>query len=200
MKNVKVIIGLAICAVVVIALGKVLLDSEDSAAPASSTQPTQATELHIEYPDLDESHNFERQPASVITSTLREGTGIIFLGFKECPWCQKLAPLVNEAAKAANQKVYYLDIRQARENNTTEYQELISILSPYLPKDEEGQVRIYVPDLSIVKNGEIVWRHENESVTEDEKTPETYWTEERQRRAVDKITQQLNNLNEEAIQ
>ena len=200
MKNTKVIIGLAICAVLAIVLGKVLLDSKDSSAPAANTQLTEVAELHEEYPDLGEDHNFERQPASVVASTFREGTGAIFLGFKECPWCQKLAPLVNEAAEAAGQKVYYLDIRQARENNTTEYQELISILSPHLPKDESGQPRIYVPDFSIVKNGEIIWRHENESVTDSEKTPDTYWTEERQRRAVDRITQQLNNLNEEAIQ
>ena len=40
----------------------------------------------------------------------------------DLPWCQQLAPLVDDAAKAEGlDKIYYLDIRHARETNVGRY-------------------------------------------------------------------------------
>lgn len=155
------------------------------------TEPAPLTE---EYPGLPEGHTFVRESGGEIVERFRSGDGIIFLGFKECPWCQKLAPILNEAAMLEEENIYYYDIRSEREGDTDTYQELVSILEPYLAKDENGESRIYVPDVSFVKGGEIVWRFEMGATGEEERTPDTYWTHERREQAVETFREQIQNL------
>ena len=156
-----------------------------------------AANLREEYPDLPEENVVVRESAQATIDRLKDGSGMVFLGFKECPWCQKLLPIANEAAAAEGEKVYYLDIKAAREANSSEYLQLVAILSPYLQKDENGQPRISVPDVSIVKDGEIIGRHEMESTSEVAPTPDDYWTKERRERAGQKLRTQLHSLKKE---
>lgn len=196
MKDKKLIALLAACVLLAAIAGKLVIDSNNrnnaaTTDSSSATEPAKVAGLHEDYTDLPDENVVVQESASNIIERYENGTGIIFLGFKECPWCQELLPLANEAASAEGEKVYYLDIKKARESNSEEYQKLVSILSPHLAKDANGQPRIMVPDVSLVRNGEIVWRHENESVTEEEKTPETYWTEERKTRAIQEFRDQI---------
>lgn len=140
--------------------------------------------MHEQYSGLPEDNRFVEEPGSQIIDTFENGTGIILLGFKECPWCQKTVPLLNQAAEAEDLSVHYLDIREERSSNSYLYRELIAILEPYLKKDENGTPTISTPDISYVKDGEIVWRFEMEETTIEELTPDTYWTEERKERAL----------------
>lgn len=156
---------------------------------AQNEAPTQdaAAEVDVmrqEYAGLPEDHRFRRLESSQAAEKLESGTGVVFLGFKECPWCQKLAPILNEAAVAENIDIYYYDIRSDREGSSETYQRILSKLKPHLDVDEEGNPRVYVPDVSIVKNGEIVWRHEMEKASADESKPDTYWTGERRERTI----------------
>ena len=150
--------------------------------------------MHEQYEGLPEDNRFIEESGSQIVDLFENGTGIILLGFKECPWCQKTVPLLNQAAETEDQSVHYLDIREERSNNTHLYRELITILEPYLKKDENGTPTISTPDISYVKDGEIVWRFELDPVTEAEKTPETYWTDERQERAITTFRENMQKL------
>lgn len=155
---------------------------------------TQNLKMHEQYAGLPEDNRFIEETGSQIVNRFENGSGVIFLGFKECPWCQKAAPLINEAAEAEDTVVYYLDIQQERDASPLIYQELIGILSPHLKKDEDGAPVVSTPDISIVKDGEMVWRYELEAMTEDERTPETYWTIERQERAVADFREEMRKL------
>ena len=53
----------------------------------------------------------------------------------------------------------------------------MSLLDGYLLNDNEGNPRIFVPDVTVVVNGEIVG-HDNETSTESGSVDE-YWTEEK---------------------
>lgn len=189
-------------AVIVVALGVVLavqfpMDDRATSDTSSSQQSSRQVDMHEEYPEVPEDNRFIKESATDTIRRLEEGSGVIFLGFKECPWCQEIAPLVNEAAEAEGVDVYYLDIREARESNNLEYQELVSILAPYLSKDESGSPRISVPDISFVNEGDIFWRFEMDSTTDEERTPEAYWTDERKERAVQRFRDQMKTLKEE---
>lgn len=189
-------------AVIVVALGVVLavqfpMDDRATSDTSSSQQSSRQVDMHEEYPEVPEDNRFIKESATDTIRRLEEGSGVIFLGFKECPWCQEMAPLVNEAAEAEGVDVYYLDIREARESNNLEYQELVSILAPYLSKDESGNPRISVPDISFVSDGDIVWRFEMDATTDEERTPEAYWTDERKERAVQRFRDQMKTLKEE---
>lgn len=110
-----------------------------------------------------------------IFEILEKGTGIIYFGFPECPWCRNLVPvLVSSALESKVDKIYYLNIKEDRNTLTltkkgkikTEkqgnenYLKLVDILKNYLPvydglKDETIK-RIYLPTVVFVKDGKVI--------------------------------------------
>lgn len=91
-------------------------------------------------------------------------------------------------------QIYYLDIRQVRQDNNADYQALVDHLSEYLSKDEAGNPRIFVHDVTAVRDGEIVDRFVQEPSDEEVLTPETYWTPERRERGIEHIEQMIRQL------
>lgn len=171
--------------------------SVDQYASVTANESAESLAMHEEYPELPKTNRFVRESTSDTIKRFEEGTGIIFLGFKECPWCQQLVPILNEAADAEGVDVYYLDVKKVRENNSLEYSRIVSILSPHLNKDEEGQPRLTVPDISFMHDGEISWRYKKELAPEEERAPSSYWTAERKDRAIGRFREQIKNLSKE---
>ena len=123
---------------------------------------------------------FTYRSINQIIKILENGTGIIYLGFPECPWCQQYVYYLNEVAKSKGlEKIYYKNILNDRKNNTSEYQKVVSLLNDYLQYDEEGNKRIYVPAVIAVKDGKIVgFDDETAWDTKGYKTPADYWKNE----------------------
>ena len=133
-----------------------------------------------EYPRVAANNRFVYASDKEILDIFDSGSGVVFLGFPQCPWCQHLSEYVDQAARAEGiDKIYYLNIRAARASNNEVYQKLVKKLEPYLDKDDNGKPRIFVPDVSIVKNGKIIGRYKEESTGDDNITPDKYWTSER---------------------
>lgn len=133
-----------------------------------------------EYTEVSNNNVFVYRTADEIVKILENGTGAVFLGFPECPWCQRYAKYLNEVAKDVNLDViYYCNIYEDRLNNTEAYQKIVALLGDSLDYDAEGNHRIFVPDLTIVYKGEIKC-HDNETsmISSDENTPDAYWTDE----------------------
>lgn len=106
------------------------------------------------------------------------GTGVIYFGFPECPWCRNAVSVIDDAANQVGlDEIYYLnvyDIRDEKEldesgnvittkEGTTEYKELLSLLHDYLPEykglNNSDIKRIYVPLVMTFKNGNIIDTH-----------------------------------------
>ena len=129
-----------------------------------------------------------------IINILEHGTGIVYLGFPECPWCEAYVVLLNEIAKNEGiEKIYYYNIREDRKNNTEFYQKVVSILNDYLNYDEEGKRRIFVPNVTFVKEGKIIF-NDNETSLISEGTPSEYWTEEKKKLFNEKLRKNINEL------
>ncbi len=95
-----------------------------------------------------------------IIEILKSGTGIIYFGFPECPWCQSaVSVLIDAANKMKIDEIYYFNPKEIRENNTDTYKEIISLLKDNLTFDENGNKRLYVPDVYFVSNGKIIGHH-----------------------------------------
>jgi len=134
-----------------------------------------------EYTQVGEENIFEYKTIDEIVKIFEGGTGVVYLGFPECPWCQRYVVYLNEVARENGiETIYYTNILKDRKDNTEGYQKLVSLLDGLLLNDNEGNPRIFVPDISVVVNGEIVG-HDNETsvVTEEDGTPDEYWTEEK---------------------
>ena len=108
-----------------------------------------------------------------------EGTGILYLGFPECPWCRTLVPVLLEAAKEARYDgpVLYYNALQDRdqlernedgellvhEEGTELYRYLVDALydhlGPYKGLEDEAIKRIYFPTTVFVSDGEVRSAH-----------------------------------------
>ena len=152
-------------------------------------QPSDAVRFKAAYSRVANDNRFVFASVSEVLEKFESGSGLIFLGFQQCPWCQQLAPIVDDAAKAEGlDKIYYLDIRHARETNDATYKKLVEKLKPHLRTDENGQPRVYVPDVTALKDGRVVGHFLQETTVDGGKaTPDTYWTEERRARAVEQL-------------
>ena len=115
---------------------------------------------------------------------LKEGTGIVYFGFADCPWCRTLLPvLLQTLDNMSVSRLYYLNIGSIRdtlalddknkvevkEEGTSGYYQILealdSVLEPYYLETADGkkvdtkEKRLYAPTLVGVKNGEIVGVH-----------------------------------------
>lgn len=131
-----------------------------------------------EYTEVGEDNVFVYKDIDEIINILKYGTGVVYLGFPECPWCQAYVKYLNDTAKEANiEKIYYFNIFKERENNTEKYQEILSILGDNLQRDEEGNLRVFVPNVSFVVNGRIIGNDNETSLdTKGFEKPSDYWT------------------------
>ena len=161
-----------------------------------SPQPSDAARFKAAYSRVADDNRFVFASASEVLEKFESGSGLIFLGFQQCPWCQQLAPIVDDAAKAEGlDKIYYLDIRHARETNDATYKKLVEKLKPHLRTDQNGQPRVYVPDVTALKDGRVVGHFLQETTVDGEKvTPDTYWTEERRARAIEQLRQMIRAM------
>ena len=174
MKNKKYLI-LIITVIVILLVGGILffVFKEDDTE-------TDAIKFAKEYTLVGEDNVFVYRNAEEVIKLLKNGTGVVYLGFPECPWCQTYSKYLNEVAKEVGvDKIYYYDILEDRANNTDVYKEIVSLLGDNLQYDEEGNHRVYVPNVSFHVNGEIVGNDNETSLdTKGFSTPEEYWNDE----------------------
>ena len=158
---------------------------------------TDASKFKEEYSNVSEDNVFVYRTEKEIIDILKHGTGIVYLGFPECPWCQAYVSYLDEVAKETKiEKIYYLNILEIRKNNTREYQEIVSLLDNYLSYDEEGKKRIYVPAIVAVKEGEIIgFDDETSHDTKGYETPEEYWENENLDGLKTKLKDMFNKTN-----
>lgn len=180
MKNKKIII--IISAIVVALLIALVIFLKVN---PSSTVETDSEKFAKEYGWVDENGKktdnvFVYRTPEEIIKILKNGTGIVYLGFPECPWCGQYVVYLNEVAKENNvEKINYLNILNERKNNTDAYKEIVSILSDYLQYDDDGNKRIYVPAVIAVKDGKIIGFDDETSYdTKGYENPQDYWENE----------------------
>lgn len=143
-------------------------------------EETDAQKFAKEYTTVTEDNYFVYRDIEEIIKILEHGTGVVYLGFPECPWCQAYVKTLNEVADIEGlEKIYYFNILEDRKNNTEKYQKIVNILNEYLQYDNEGNKRVYVPAIISVVEGEIVgFDDETAYDTKGFEKPEEYWTEE----------------------
>lgn len=144
------------------------------------SKESDAIKFQKEYPNVSKDNMFVYRSASDIIDILEGGTGIVYLGFPECQWCQAYVPMLEEVAKEKGiKKIYYFNILEDRKKDTKEYKKIVELLKEKLDKDEEGKPRVYVPDVTAVKNGKILAHNNETSMMSADATPKKYWTEEK---------------------
>ena len=139
------------------------------------------TNLSTTYKKLPKENVFKVININEAINLVKKGNGALFIGYKECIWCQQYVKVIDDIAKKNSlPKVYYLDIRKDRKNNSKKYQELVNLLKDRLKNDDLGNKRIFVPFLVIAKDGKILETDDETSdLSKDKVNPLTYWTDEK---------------------
>lgn len=162
-----------------------------------------AKKFKEEYNLASIKNKFVYKDEKKVIDILKNGTGIIYFGFPECPWCQQYVKYLDAVANESSIKeVVYLNVLQIRKDNTKEYQELVEILKEYLNKDENNNPRIFVPHIVAVKDGKILGsNNETATITEQISTTD-YWTKEKEenikvelKKLFDAVTSQICTTN-----
>ncbi len=195
--NQKILIIAGVALLVVLGMAAWFYQSNRQSSEVSNpdSSMTDAQKFASEYRNVSDDNLYEYATNQQILDIFEKGSGLVYFGFPECPWCQQFVPIINEAAKQEGlDKIYYFNIRDARTKNDETYQKIVDYLKEYLPKDEDGNPRISVPDVTAVKNGEIVGRYKQEPGSEGQNTPDTYWTNERQERAITQLQELIQKI------
>ena len=157
---------------------------------------TDSEKFMQEYNQVSEYNVYVYRSIDEIIKILEHGTGIVYLGFPECPWCQAYVPMLNEVADTEGlEKIYYYNIYKDRKENTNEYQKIVSIIEKHLQYDEEGNKRIYVPAVIAVLEGKIIgFDDETAYDTLGYDDPNEYWTSERTKKLKSKLSKMISEI------
>jgi len=84
----------------------------------AKTPTSDALKFKEEYKKVDDDNLFVYRDMEEIIKILENGTGVVYLGFPECPWCQAYVPYLNEVAKEVGlDKIYYANTKKIKEEN-----------------------------------------------------------------------------------
>lgn len=88
-----------------------------------------------------------------------KGSGILYYGYDDCPWCERAVPLLNEAALETGVTVYYIDVYGPFQPTKDQFDDLTYYIESTFLEDDEGSKSFFVPLIIGVKNGEITGSH-----------------------------------------
>ena len=139
---------------------------------------------------------FVYKNAKEVVDILKNETGIVYMGFPECKWCQAYVKMLNETAKEKGiSKIYYLNIKKDREKNTKEYQEIVKQLRGKLAYTDKGKERVYVPYVAFVIDGKVIDYDSETSEIKEDITPDQYWNREQKERLQVKLGTLMEMVN-----
>ncbi len=146
----------------------------------NATTITDAEKFASEYKEVEKNNVFVYRTAEEIIQIMKHGTGVVYLGYPECPWCQAYVKYLNEVAiDVGIDKIYYCNTKKVKEENMEQYNQLVELLHGTLEYNDEGKEWIYVPNVSFHIEGKIIGTdHETAKDTHNLKDPKEYWTEE----------------------
>lgn len=171
--------------------------------------------------NISENNRIEYNTMGEIVDILKSGTGLIYIGFPNCPWCRNAVPVLLDAVDCSClEKINYLNITDLRDvyelkddkiektkDAPKEYYELLEILDEYLKEYsledgtgksvEVGEKRVYVPIVIGVKNGKIVGVHNGTVELKDYQTPYDALEETQKVELEDAYTQIIDDVTKE---
>lgn len=148
-----------------------------------NTQPNnqeEAKKFASEYTEVSEENVFVYRTPDEIIEIMKHGTGVTYLGFPECQWCQFYVKYLNEVAKEVGiEKIYYTNTKELKATSMDKYNEIVHLLDGYLQYNDEGKPWIFVPNVTFIIEGNIIGNdYETSKDTHGLAEPSAYWTEE----------------------
>ena len=151
-----------------------------------------------EYETVPQDNPFVYKNVDEIIKIMKNGTGVVYLGYPECPWCKAYVKYLNEVAQYVGvKKIYYCNTKKVKEESMDKYYELINLLHGNLQYTDEGEEWIFVPNVSFHINGKIIGNdYETSKDTHGLKDPNEYWTNDEVKDLKKRLTDYMIKVNE----
>ena len=154
-----------------------------------------AAKFKEEYEKLNKDNKVKYGTLEDAVALLAEGTGVVYFGAPDCPWCRSIVPsLLKKIDCSCLENVLYVDMTgkrntyEVKDNKPVEteqadqdYYRLLELLDEHLEnysiKDDEGvehvvpEKRIYLPLVVGVRNGKVVSAHTGSVELGDTQSP-----------------------------
>lgn len=155
--------------------------ADTAAAPSASSDASGnnagAISLQAEEADLSAYMFMQDDDPAFLEVTTEEslklfvnGTGVVVYSYETCPWCNRILPVLDEAAKEYVISVFYVNIYSddfmalSNEEKGNQIQALYQCLDPILERETDPETGeevpvMQVPEVVAVKDGEIMSHH-----------------------------------------
>jgi len=95
------------------------------------------------------------------------GTGVLVFGFPDCPRCRNAFPALEKAfsemgmdqKEGFSGRILYYNFYDDREADNERYKTLVEYTKEFLTVDDNGNPRIYSPDVFFITSGKIIGNH-----------------------------------------
>ncbi len=164
---------------------------------------------------IPEDNDIKYATSEDIKLLLESGTGVLYLGFPECPWCRTLIPPLLQAKTDStyNGELYYYNALYDRNvlsladdgtitvevEGSDIYNHLLSKLEsyllPYEGLNDDTIKRIYFPTTVFVKNGNIINVHLN--TIEEQKEGNSLLTQEQHNKLYNILLTNFNYITQD---
>jgi len=115
---------------------------------------------------ISEDNNVVYLTYEELIEFIENGTGLLFFGRPQCPWCRLLVPMMLEFADEDDITIYYFNPDADRTANNERYQNILRLLHNYLPVDTVTQdeddpnfdpnlKRVTLPHLFFMRDGQV---------------------------------------------
>ena len=131
---------------------------------------------------ISDKNTFKYVSEEEAVKLLEDGTGVIYFGFPECPWCRSLVSSLAKVAEEKNETIYYLNILDIRSSfeidggklkkikeGSKNYYKILDLLDEELEefymedasgnKFDTSEKRLYAPTLVAINEGKITSLH-----------------------------------------
>ena len=196
MKNKKNIIIISVVVLLVLIAGLFAFLNRDKKEEVKVNPD--AKKFASEYETVTEDNPFVYKTADEIIKIMKNGTGVVYLGYPECPWCMAYVKYLNEVANDVGiQKIYYCNTKKLKEESMDKYYEIRDMLHGNLQYTDEGEEWIFVPNVSFHISGEIIGNdYETSKDTHNLKDPKEYWTKDEVKDLKKRLTNYMTKVKE----
>ena len=88
-----------------------------------------------------------------VTKIKNKEAAIFYFGYPTCPWCIDAVPVMNEVAKETNHFIYYINTKEASNEERDALKEVVPEL---WQMGDDGKEHFYVPQTIAVQEGKLV--------------------------------------------
>ena len=160
---------------------------------------------------IDEDNGIVYASFDELYELLTKGTGVVYFGYPECPWCRTAVPMLIQAASNTGlEEIYYFNAKDIRDvksldedgnivtekEGTDEYYKLLEVLGDhfwaYEGLNDESIKRLYFPTVVFILEGEVVGIHID--TIESQKDARVPLTEEQKSELVNIYTEHINKV------